>query len=174
MATAEKHITSHKDAGGKSPNYRAPARTTPRRKSFTFGGTIEPFHVDGDDLRAKTHGQWKKNSNPIRRLTTSYVLDAFREANIRRAQTIAHYLQNQGHTVVVSLVAPYRDIREELKSIHAGRTRRVYVRAHERSRRGAGEDKACEDYEPPLANFIEIDTTGRAVEDSLKELLDQL
>ena len=115
----------------------------------------EPFHVDGDDLRALT-----ANADYSR---------AGREANIRRAQTIAHYLQNQGHTVVVSLVAPYRDIREELKA-HADVTE-VYV--HTTEQRGR-EEKHAKDYEAPLANFIEIDTTGRAVEDSLKELLDQL
>ena len=48
---------------------------------------IEHFHVDGDDLRALT-----ANADYSR---------AGREANIRRAQTIAHYLQNQGRTVVV-------------------------------------------------------------------------
>jgi len=115
----------------------------------------EPFHVDGDDLRALT-----ANADYSR---------AGREANIRRAQTIAHYLQNQGRTVVVSLVAPYREIREELKA-HAQVTE-VYV--HTTEQRGR-EEKHAKDYEPPLANFIEIDTTGRSVEDSLKELLDQL
>ena len=116
---------------------------------------FDPFHVDGDDLRALT-----ANADYSR---------AGREANIRRAQTIAHYLQNQGRTVVVSLVAPYRDIREELKA-HANVTE-VYV--HTTEKRGR-EEKHAKDYEAPLANFIEIDTTGRAVEDSLKELLDQL
>ena len=115
----------------------------------------EPFHVDGDDLRALT-----ANADYSR---------AGREANIRRAQTIAHYLQNQGRTVVVSLVAPYRDIREELKA-HAQVTE-VFV--HTTEQRGR-EDKHAKDYEAPLANFIAIDTTGRAVEDRLKELLDQL
>ena len=115
----------------------------------------KPFHVDGDDLRALT-----ANADYSR---------AGREANIRRAQTIAHYLQNQGHTVVVSLVAPYRDIREELKA-HAQVTE-VYV--HTTEQRGR-EEKHAKDYEPPLANFIEIDTTGRSEAESLKELLDQI
>jgi len=115
----------------------------------------EPFHVDGDDLRALT-----ANADYSR---------AGREANIRRAQTIAHYLQNQGRTVVVSLVAPYRDIREELKA-HAQVTE-VYV--HTTEQRGR-EEKHAKDYQPPLANFIKIDTTGRSEEESLKELLDQL
>ena len=115
----------------------------------------EPFHVDGDDLRALT--------------TNADYSRVGREANIRRAQTIAHYLQNQGRTVVVSLVAPYREIREELKA-HADVTE-VYV--HTTEQRGR-EEKHAKDYELPLANFIEIDTTGRSEEESLKELLDQL
>lgn len=115
----------------------------------------EPFHVDGDDLRALT-----ANADYSR---------AGREANIRRAQTIAHYLQNQGRTVVVSLVAPYRDIREELKA--NAEVTEVYV--HTTEKRGR-EDRHATDYEAPLDNFIDIDTTGRSEEDSLKELLDRL
>ncbi len=115
----------------------------------------EPFHVDGDDLRALT-----ANADYSR---------AGREANIRRAQTIAHYLQNQGRTVVVSLVAPYRDIREELKA--NAEVTEVYV--HTTEKRGR-EDRHATDYEAPLENFIDIDTTGRSEEDSLKELLDRL
>ena len=115
----------------------------------------EPFHVDGDDLRALT-----ANADYSR---------AGREANIRRAQTIAHYLQNQGRTVVVSLVAPYKDIREELKA--NAEVTEVYV--HTTEKRGR-EDRHATDYEAPLENFIDIDTTGRSEEDSLKELLDRL
>lgn len=115
----------------------------------------EPFHVDGDDLRAQT-----ANADYSR---------AGREANIRRAQTIAHYLQNQGCTVVVSLVAPYRGIREELKA--NAKVTEVYV--HTTEKRGR-EDRHATDYEAPLENFIDIDTTGRSEEDSLKELLDRL
>lgn len=115
----------------------------------------EPFHVDGDDLRALT-----ANADYSR---------AGREANIRRAQTIAHYLQNQGRTAVVSLVAPYRDIREELKA--NAEVTEVYV--HTTEKRGR-EDRHATDYEAPLENFIDIDTTGRSEEDSLKELLDRL
>ena len=71
--------------------------------------------------------------------------------------------------MVVSLVAPYRDIREELKA-HADVTE-VYV--HTTEQRGR-EEKHAKDYEPPLANFIEIDTTGRSEAESLQELLSQL
>ena len=59
-------------------------------------------HVDGDDLRALT-----VNADYSR---------VGRENNIRKAQTIAQFLQSKGQTVVVSLVAPYRTLREEFKS----------------------------------------------------------
>jgi adenylylsulfate kinase-like enzyme len=116
---------------------------------------VEPFHVDGDDLRALT-----SNADYSR---------AGREANIRRAQTIAHYLHNQGRTVVVSLVAPYRAIREELKA--ATEVTEVYV--HTTEARGR-EEKHAKDYEAPVTNFIDIDTTGTPVEASLQLLLARL
>ena len=90
-----------------------------------------------------------------------------RENNIRRAQLLAHYLQSKGHTVVVSLVAPYRDIREELKA--AADVTEVYV--HTTETRGR-EEKHASDYEAPLTDFIDIDTTGKSVEESLQEVLD--
>jgi adenylylsulfate kinase-like enzyme len=116
---------------------------------------VEPFHVDGDDLRALT-----SNADYSR---------AGREANIRRAQTIAHYLHNQGRTVVVSLVAPYRAIREELKAA----TEVVEVYVHTTEVRGR-EEKHAKDYEAPVANFIDIDTTGTTIEASLHRLLTAL
>lgn len=116
---------------------------------------LSPFHVDGDDLRALT-------------LNADYSR-AGREANIRRAQTIAHYLHNQGHTVVVSLVAPYRAIREELKAA----TDVIEVYVHTTETRGR-EDKHATDYEAPLEHFIDIDTTGRSIAESLAELQSKL
>ena len=116
---------------------------------------IEAFHVDGDDLRALT--------------TNADYSRGGRENNIRRAQLLAHYLQSKGHTVVVSLVAPYRDIREELKA--AADVTEVYV--HTTETRGR-EEKHASDYEAPLTNFIDIDTTGKSVEESLQEVIAEL
>ena len=113
---------------------------------------IKAFHVDGDDLRALT--------------TNADYSRGGRENNIRRAQLLAHYLQSKGHTVVVSLVAPYRDIREELKA--AAEVTEVYV--HTTETRGR-EEKHASDYEAPLTNFINIDTTGKSVEESLQEVI---
>lgn len=116
---------------------------------------IEAFHVDGDDLRALT--------------TNADYSRGGRENNMRRAQLLAHYLQSKGQTVVVSLVAPYRDIREELKA--TAEVTEVYV--HTTETRGR-EDKYANDYEAPLDNFIDIDTTGKSVEGSLQEVLDAI
>ena len=96
-------------------------------------------HVDGDDLRALT-----VNADYSR---------VGRENNIRKAQTIAQFLQSKGQTVVVSLVAPYRTLREEFKS--SAKVTEVYV--HTTELRGR-EDKHASDYEPPL----EVLTTGKA------------
>jgi|TARA_B110000444_G_C18468354_1_gene423506 adenylylsulfate kinase len=115
----------------------------------------EAFHVDGDDLRALT-----SNANYSRK---------GREANIRRAQTIAHYLHNQNKVVVVSLVAPYRDLREEFKA--ATNLTEIYV--HTTESRGR-EDKYAIDYEAPLKRFIDIDTTKNSAAQSLDILLKQL
>ena len=116
---------------------------------------IEAFHVDGDDLRALT--------------TNADYSRGGRENNIRRAQLLAHYLQSKGQTVVVSLVAPYRDIREELKA--TAQVTEVYV--HTTETRGR-EEKHASDYEAPLDNFIDIDTTGKSVGDSLQQVLDAI
>jgi adenylylsulfate kinase len=114
---------------------------------------VEAFHVDGDELRA---------------LTTNHDYSPEgREENIRRAQLLAQYLQSKGHTVVVSLVAPYRDIREELKA--ATDVMEIYV--HTSETRGR-EGKHADDYEVPLTNFIDIDTTGKTVDQSLQEVLE--
>ena len=113
---------------------------------------IEAFHVDGDDLRAMTTNEDYSRGG--------------RENNIRGAQLLAHYLQSKGHTVVVSLVAPYRDIREELKA--AADVTEVYV--HTTETRGR-EEKHASDYEAPLTDFIDIDTTGKSVEQSLQEVI---
>ena len=74
---------------------------------------------------------------------------------------------NQG-TIGGVIIAPY-DIREELKT-HADVTE-VYV--HTTEQRGR-EEKHAKDYEPPLENFIEIDTTAISIEEGLNMLLQHL
>ena len=112
-------------------------------------------HVDGDDLRLLT-----KNQN--------YSKEG-RYENIKKAQSISHYLQNKGYDVVVSLVAPYRELREELKS----NTKVVEIYVHTTDLRGREQFHTSE-YESPLENFIDIDTTNISPEESLKQILNQI
>ena len=113
----------------------------------------DAFHVDGDDLRALT-------------TNVDYSKEG-RKENIRRAQMIAQYLQSKGQTVVVSLVAPYRDLREDFKA----RAEVTEVFVHTSEIRGR-EDKHAKDYEAPNSNFIDVDTTSKDVESCLHEVLE--
>jgi adenylylsulfate kinase len=124
--------------------------------NWSYSLTQNPvFHIDGDDLR--------------KILVNKDYSQQGREANIRTAQSIARYLHNQGHEVVVSLVSPYRDLREEFKKL--GSVCEIYV--HTADIRGR-ESYHVKEYEAPVENFIEIDTTGKTIEQSLEELLIKL
>ena len=89
-----------------------------------------------------------------------------REKNITTAQKIAHFLFNKNFIVIVSLVAPYRELREIFKSIAP--VLEIYL--HTTEIRGR-EKFFAEDYEPPVKNFINIDTTEKTVEECVDEIL---
>jgi adenylylsulfate kinase len=113
------------------------------------------FNIDGDDLREiLTNKDYSKQG---------------RENNIKTAHSIARYLANQGFDVIVSLVSPYRELREEFKSL--GNITEIYV--HTTEIRGR-EQFHVEDYEPPLSNFIDIDTTNQTPEQSLSTILNYI
>jgi adenylylsulfate kinase len=113
------------------------------------------LHVDGDDLREiLINKDYSKQG---------------RENNIRTAQSIALYLDNKGYDVVVSLVAPYKELREEFKS--RTQTQEIYV--HTTEERGR-EQFHVQDYDAPTENFIDIDTTDDTPESSLVYLINKL
>ena len=111
--------------------------------------------IDGDDLRDIF--QNKDYSEVGRR------------KNIERAQDIALFLDKKGFTVLVALVSPYRDQREEFKF----NTSVVEIYVHTTEDRGRN-DFHVDGYEPPLSNFIDIDTTIKNETDSYYELLKKL
>jgi len=112
------------------------------------------FHVDGDNLRALT-------------LNKDYS-EQGRIDNVRGAQKIARYLHNEGYDVVVSLVSPYRWQREELKSVLNTNLVEFYVHTTDpRERDGF----RVENYEAPLSNYINIDTTVDTPDQSFKKVL---
>tara|TARA_Y100000768_G_scaffold357344_1_gene312346 strand:- start:22 stop:477 length:456 start_codon:yes stop_codon:yes gene_type:complete len=110
------------------------------------------FNIDGDDLR-----NLFQNKDYSRK---------GRFANIRLGMSIAAYLINKNKTPIISLVSPYRELREEFKCKY--KVLEVYL--HTTEIRGR-EDFFVKEYEKPLENFIEIDTTYKSKEESLHEIL---
>ena len=102
----------------------------------------DSFHIDGDDLRELFSNK-------------DYSIKG-RVENVGTAQRIAHYLHNQGKIVIVSLVSPYIDQREEFKALMGENLVEIYV--HTEEKRGR-EKFFAEAYIAPKKNFIDIDTT---------------
>ena len=112
------------------------------------------FHVDGDNLRALTLNKDFSEQGRI--------------DNVRGAQKIAHYLHNEGYDVVVSLVSPYRWQREELKTSLGENIVEFYIHTSEPRER---DHFRVENYEAPLENFIDVDTTEDTPEQSFTRIL---
>jgi adenylylsulfate kinase-like enzyme len=113
---------------------------------------VRIVHIDGDDLREVVDN--KDYSEKGRR------------ENITLAMNIARFMDNKGFIVIVSLVSPYRDLREELKMER--NIAEFYL--HTTEIRGK-EDYFAEGYEPPIHNFTDIDT-NKPIEECVDEILD--
>ena len=116
------------------------------------------FHLDGDDHRELT--------------TNKDYSEEGRITNIRNAHMIAQYLHNNGCDVVVSLVAPYRWLREEFKEkIGVHEFQEFYVHTTEKRERDRYKSK---DYEQPEVNFIDVDTTKDSPDISFSRIINNL
>jgi adenylylsulfate kinase len=92
-----------------------------------------------------------------------------RRNNIRRAQDIAMFLNAKGIDVIISLVSPYKDLRDELKE----KSNVIEVYVHTNDIRGR-ENFHVENYEKPTENYISIDTSGVSEFISLGELVNKI
>jgi adenylylsulfate kinase len=92
-----------------------------------------------------------------------------RRKNIQRAQDIAKFLNAKGFDVIMSLVSPYKDLRDELKS--TSNVTEVYI--HTTEVRGR-ESFHVENYEKPTEDYISIDTSGVSEFTSLGELITKI
>ncbi len=92
-----------------------------------------------------------------------------RRENISSAILVARWLDADGFFVIVSLVSPYRGQREELKATNV--VREVYLRTSEIRGR---EEFFVTDYEPPLKDFISIDTGIQTVDESIYFILESI
>jgi len=115
------------------------------------------FRIDGDDMRELFSNK-------------DYTING-RVVNVGTAQKIAHYLHNQGQDVIVSLVAPYIDQREDFKTIMGDDIKEIYVHTSEPRERDHFKAIA---YVAPQENFIDIDTTEDTPAESFAKLLKEL
>jgi adenylylsulfate kinase len=113
------------------------------------------IQIDGDDLRDIF--QNKDYSEEGRR------------NNIKRAQDIAMFLNAKGIDVIMSLVSPYKDLRDELKE----KSDVIEIYVHTNDVRGR-EGFHVENYEKPTEDFIDVDTTDVSELKSLEELINKI
>jgi adenylylsulfate kinase-like enzyme len=127
-------------------------KTTLAAMLFKFLSSPKKIHIDGDDLRNVFDN--KDYSEEGRR------------KNIERAQDIALFLNSQRYDVVVSLVSPYKDQREQLKT----KTNVTEIYLHTTDDRGKN-DYHVENYQPPSEIFIDMDTTKLSPNEAFEKLL---
>ena len=110
------------------------------------------IHVDGDDIRDIFQNKdYSENG---------------RRQNIQKAQDISQFLYAKGNSVIVSLVSPYKDQRDNFKQ----NPNVVEIYVHTDEIRGR-EQFHVQNYEPPIENFIEINTTNTTVEDCIEKIV---
>jgi adenylylsulfate kinase len=109
------------------------------------------FHIDGDQLRELfPNKDYSKEG---------------RERNIQKAFDIAKYLDSCGSDVVISLVSPYREMREQLKS--DCKVQEIYC--HTKKMRGR-ENFFALDYEAPIQFYVDLDTSA-SPDDTFSKLI---
>ena len=111
-------------------------------------------HIDGDDLRNLT--QNKDYSEKGRR------------TNIELAQTMAKLSFNDGKNVVMSIVSPFKDLRDNFKKELGDNVIEIFV--HTTEIRGR-EQYHVENYQIPTKNFIDVDTTNKTVDQSISTII---
>ena len=111
--------------------------------------------IDGDSLRTITKNvDYSKNG---------------RRKNVKTAINISINSDTSNDYTVVALVSPFRDLRESLKNNNKHTVKEVYLHSN-RLREG----KMVDYYEPPLTNYLDIDTDKHTIEESIKLILDYI
>lgn len=110
-------------------------------------------HIDGDFLRKMT------NNN-------DYSIDGRRQ-NVTTAQVLAKIASLTRDYTIVSLVSPFRDLRESFKADSEYNVREIYLHS-KRIREG----RMVDYYEIPLDNFLSIDTDITTIDESTHKIID--
>jgi bifunctional enzyme CysN/CysC len=152
-------------ASGKSTLARAL-----ERRLFSQGGS--PILLDGDTLRAGLNSDLGFSAQD-------------RAENIRRLAEIATHLARNGHIAIVAAVSPSADDRAAARRIADTAFREVYVATsaevcesrdpkghYAKARAGSlhGFTGIGNDYQPPTASELSIDTSVRSVPEAIDEI----
>lgn len=111
--------------------------------------------IDGDDIRSLFENQ-------------DYTIPG-RKKNIQFVQKLTDFLVGNKILPVISLVSPFKDLRDETKEKY--KVLEIYVHCNEIRGR---EHFHVDYYEAPNEAFISIDTTGKTVSESFKILKEKL
>ena len=122
--------------------------TNPKRDTFAA------FHIDGDDIRELFDNKDYSESG--------------RRRNIELAHQIAQYLHKNGEDVVISLVSPYKDLRDKFKEKMGSNVLEVYI--HTNEIRGK-ESFFVENYEPPTDDYFNMCTDNVDVKTCVEVIL---
>jgi len=113
--------------------------------------------VDGDDIRVIFENKDYSEGG--------------RRKNIELSQNIAKFIHHKGGIAIVSLVSPYRAQREGFKYEMGNNIKEIYV--HTTDIRGREQYHVAE-YNPPIENFVDIDTTNKPEFETFQELRQKL
>tara|TARA_B100000131_G_C17761264_1_gene469317 strand:+ start:121 stop:582 length:462 start_codon:yes stop_codon:yes gene_type:complete len=112
------------------------------------------IHIDGDDLRDLTDNKDYSKEGRIN--------------NIKLAQKIALFCANKGFYVIVSLVAPFKELRDEFKT--KNNVLEFYL--HTKEKRGK-ENFFSKDYQKPSENYYDLDTGTNSIEECIDFILEK-
>ena len=113
------------------------------------------FQIDGDIVRELTDNQDQSEAGHIE--------------NIKDTQLIAEYIHSSGSDVVVSMVTPYKELREGFKAQIGEKIVEIYVYTTKKKL-----VPITSDYETPEENFFEINTTSDNPTQSFSKLINYL
>lgn len=114
-------------------------------------------HIDGDHLRKITSNKDFGEEG--------------RRRNIRMGQNMAILYHNEGKNVVLSMVSPFKDLRDYLKNVLKDDVVEIFV--HTSDIRGR-ENFHVTDFQMPNNNFIDVDTTNATVSQSIAKIISNL